>query len=73
MITIRESKNSLKEAVNLINSGCLDDIKKILSLPSKRYEILVSGKGCFMLWDDEGMNCIKILHLALTMLRLLWE
>jgi hypothetical protein len=52
------SKTSLHEGIDLVRSKCLEDLKAILSL-NKRFEVLVSGKGTLMLYDEDAMNCIQ--------------
>ena len=61
MIVLSEgtkTKSSLHEGIDLVRSKCLEDLKAILSL-NKRFEVLVSGKGTLMLYDDDAMNCIQ--------------
>ena len=53
-----KTKSSLHEGIDLVRSKCLEDLKAILSL-NKRFEVLVSGKGTLMLYDEDAMNCIQ--------------
>ena len=59
MVVLKEKSKNLREGVNLVTSLCLEDLRSILSMTGKKMEILVSGKGSLMLYDDDAIECIE--------------